>query len=477
MNTQNMPPLSEVQPYVPQQPGMFRSSYVDIKPAPAAQAEIPTWRLPEEATAESRLNSLLSSGSNYIRNARNSGLATMNSRGLLNSSLAAGASQKAAIEAGFPIASQDATSALQGSLAGYQGRINSALNAAKYLNDVSMINSQASASAQLSAQDASQKARTIAVQEGTDSRLSAQDALQRARIIATQEGTDSRLSAQDALQRARIIATQEGTDSRLSAQDASQKKGILATQGGIDSRLSAQDALQKANMIATQEAASSRLSAQDALQKANMIATQEAASSRLSTQEALQKTNAMAAEAAHQAALSKQQAEQSSKAAAEEFAHNIALAEDKATKDQQLEAIQQAGANFRQEQQEIANKNLKLAELASAEQKTFADQALKAGETFETQLVNIQRDPNIPTDAKSVAIEQAQQTYTSVMNNISAIYGSEITWSVPDFTPPAPEPPASEPPPTPPPPPNTQPAKRGYGGGPAPIDWTGGSVG
>ena len=62
---------------------------------------------PNELVAN-QLNSLLGSGSQYIDNARRRGAEYANSRGLMNSSIGAGASQRAAIEAGLPIAQSDA---------------------------------------------------------------------------------------------------------------------------------------------------------------------------------------------------------------------------------------------------------------------------------------------------------------------------------------------------------------------------------
>lgn len=59
-------------------------------------------------TVSSRLTSLLNSRSAYMQNARATGLRQASSRGLLNSSLAAGSAQQAAIAAGEPIASADA---------------------------------------------------------------------------------------------------------------------------------------------------------------------------------------------------------------------------------------------------------------------------------------------------------------------------------------------------------------------------------
>lgn len=60
-----------------------------------------------------QLNGLLAGNSQYMQQARNAGLNQANSRGLLNSSIAAGNSQAAAISAGMPIAQADA--------AAYQG--------------------------------------------------------------------------------------------------------------------------------------------------------------------------------------------------------------------------------------------------------------------------------------------------------------------------------------------------------------------
>lgn len=63
---------------------------------------------PGDASVESRLTGLLSSDSPYMKLARAGGQRQAARRGLLNSSIAAGASEAAAIAAAAPIASQDA---------------------------------------------------------------------------------------------------------------------------------------------------------------------------------------------------------------------------------------------------------------------------------------------------------------------------------------------------------------------------------
>lgn len=59
-------------------------------------------------TVEGRLTGLLDDNSRYIQQARDNAAQQANRRGLINSSIAAGAGQKAAIESALPIAQQDA---------------------------------------------------------------------------------------------------------------------------------------------------------------------------------------------------------------------------------------------------------------------------------------------------------------------------------------------------------------------------------
>ena len=65
-------------------------------------------RVTQDELVANQLNNLLNSNSTYIRNARQRGVEYAGSRGMVNSSIAAGASQRAAIEAGMPIAQSDA---------------------------------------------------------------------------------------------------------------------------------------------------------------------------------------------------------------------------------------------------------------------------------------------------------------------------------------------------------------------------------
>jgi hypothetical protein len=68
-----------------------------------------TWTPDDNALVSNNLNKLLSSDSPYIQSARTRAAQYSNSRGLLNSSIGAGAGESAAIDASLPIAQADAS--------------------------------------------------------------------------------------------------------------------------------------------------------------------------------------------------------------------------------------------------------------------------------------------------------------------------------------------------------------------------------
>lgn len=82
-----------------------------------------------DETVRGQLNSLLQSDSPFIANARQRAAETANARGLLNSSIAAGAGERAAIEAALPIAQQDAKGFQDQALQNQQNRQQAQVNA------------------------------------------------------------------------------------------------------------------------------------------------------------------------------------------------------------------------------------------------------------------------------------------------------------------------------------------------------------
>ena len=90
------------------------------------------WNVDDNQTAQGQLGKILNSGSSLMQQAATSGLQTAASRGLLNSSMAVGASENAMIANAAPIATHDANTYSQA--AGYN---------AKQSNDIALANQDA----------------------------------------------------------------------------------------------------------------------------------------------------------------------------------------------------------------------------------------------------------------------------------------------------------------------------------------------
>lgn len=80
----------------------------DFSKSAGVMAQPADYKPSSDALTSERLNKLLSQDSEYMQLAKTKALQSMNSRGLMNSSMAVGAGQAAAIEAARPIAEADA---------------------------------------------------------------------------------------------------------------------------------------------------------------------------------------------------------------------------------------------------------------------------------------------------------------------------------------------------------------------------------
>lgn len=118
----------------------------------------------ENETVSGQLNKLIDGNSTYMQSARQSGLDTANSRGLLNSSIAAQSSQKAAIDAAAPIAAQDASTYAASGLSAqnanqtnaankYSAELQAANNAQSLYNSATLQEQQGQISSALKDQD------------------------------------------------------------------------------------------------------------------------------------------------------------------------------------------------------------------------------------------------------------------------------------------------------------------------------------
>ena len=185
------------------------------KPATDPSAYKPPEAYTPETVSEN-LTGLLAAESPYMQVAKLGGLQTAHKRGLLNSSIAAGAAQKAAIEAGYPIAAADAAAANEAKKMGYQGEITGALAEQGASHAQALAELQGYLSSGLSGQQALETLAANAYKAAIDSGLSAQEARQHMERIVRQGAIDSRLSAQQANEAIALEGVkQDGANYRL----------------------------------------------------------------------------------------------------------------------------------------------------------------------------------------------------------------------------------------------------------------------
>lgn len=108
-----------------------------------------TGAVTDDMTVEKRLNRLLSSDSPLLQQARAKAMQTANSRGLLNSSLAAGAGEEAAISQALPIATTDANTFFQQARANQEAQNAANIAAANAANNAAIARSGYDAQAKL----------------------------------------------------------------------------------------------------------------------------------------------------------------------------------------------------------------------------------------------------------------------------------------------------------------------------------------
>jgi len=188
------------------------------------------FKMSSDSMVEDRLTGLLSGNSDYLKRAQGTAAVAANRRGMLNSSMAAGAGTAAAIDAALPIAQQDASTHAQSELT-KQG----------YFNNTSLADQQAVNTSKLSAQDSTQRSGEIQQQfQGTSelanqqgqltSNLSAQEATQQAGLQASQAGYQSALQAQGAAENSQAAEQQFQFQKTLQSMDESSRMELLGVQ-------------------------------------------------------------------------------------------------------------------------------------------------------------------------------------------------------------------------------------------------------
>jgi len=230
--------LADIEPY---EYTPYELTPPEITPTPAPEYKAPDAYTPSpEATVEGRLPGLLASGSPYIQGAQQRAKEYAASRGLLNTTMAATAGERAAIESALPIAQQDAGAFQEAGMAGYRGEIAGATAAQKHGQDVSLVGEQAKYSSLLSAQTAEQDAVTAA-----------KKAKENERLVVLGGNIDAIAAANKATADAEAAVKRAAVDTAAAAKRAEVDKEILEIENDFQATLETQKVDVEERKIAT----------------------------------------------------------------------------------------------------------------------------------------------------------------------------------------------------------------------------------
>jgi hypothetical protein len=158
----------------------------------------------EDDDVVKQMNAITSQDSDYMKLARTSGLQTANKRGLLNSSIAAGASEAEALKAAAPLAGQNAQQMAQRNLARIQGFYDQQKQEAQFGHETEMQERQLTAAEQQQMADI--KARMD--MQGID--IASQQELQARQLQQARELADLNIAAESERLGRQLTAQEQG---------------------------------------------------------------------------------------------------------------------------------------------------------------------------------------------------------------------------------------------------------------------------
>jgi hypothetical protein len=181
-------------------------------------------KLADDTSVLSRVTKIAGQNSKLNEMARVEGLKASNRRGLLNSSMAVGASQDAVLRSALPIASQDASQAFAGQQAGLDRALQSGMQEKQIASTEKLTLAQLASTEGLAA---AQRALDVTLQ---NTAISAADR-QQVRDISSREGMAAAERALQQLMQSRDITSTEGLAKAQRELDAMmQRNSIDATQ-------------------------------------------------------------------------------------------------------------------------------------------------------------------------------------------------------------------------------------------------------
>lgn len=349
---------------------------------------------------------MMAKDSPLMQRAAAKGLMVANSRGLMNSSIAAGASMGSALDQVVPMASQTASQEAQKNMAGQ-----------KYQIDTDS-----------AYRDEGITARADERQFGYQSDLSAQESGQRIEETGVEYGYRGELSAQEATQ-AQILSQQQ-SEQRIGETNAeyAQRKG-----------LSAQEAAQLKSQTVLETDMQKGLNQQQAGIAQDQTKLEYAQRGTLSAQEYEQNLGLTKAEGA----ITRENAKFQSGLDQAENAQKFKFDQENLKLDGQIKAnLEAQGFNYEKELTGIQQKfdasqaaldrnleNSKVYKQLNAESKRGAETMVNnAFNDYQGMIGDIMRNPDLSASERSAQIKAAQQTVDMRMGLIEDMHGIEFDW-------------------------------------------------
>ena len=193
----------------------------DFNTAAGTMQSATTYTPSQDSLVSAQLTKLIAADSPYMQLARTRAMQQSASRGLLNSSMAAGAGEAAAIEAGRPIAEGDASAyfTAQRDNAGAQNTFSRDANAFGREGALSVFR-EGSATNRFNAGEANTTSRFNAGETNTTSRFNADSKNANSRFNAGETNTTNRFNADSANTNSRFNAGETNTTSRFNTDQA-----------------------------------------------------------------------------------------------------------------------------------------------------------------------------------------------------------------------------------------------------------------
>lgn len=153
------------------------------------------WKPDPGSSTEDKVNGMLTAGNPYVEQAKSAGMDVANSRGLQNSSIAAGASQKAAYDAVTPIATADAGIAAQKDLQSTQLASSEKIATAGNASSEKIANLNATTQTAIAGLNIDASAKQQAAQIIATANIASQQAASQADIATLQSNTQKAIAA------------------------------------------------------------------------------------------------------------------------------------------------------------------------------------------------------------------------------------------------------------------------------------------